>query len=220
VATGHFPNPLPHADIVTSTTYKNFRGVRGGLILCNAPVLAQRIDAAVCPGLQGTPSMNMIAAKAVAFKEALQPEFAHYSEQVLRNVRALGAALAQRGIPMLTGGTDVPFLIADLRPLGIDADPLVRALDALNVGCNAAPVPGDIDFAKARGLRLGASSLTTRGMGEDEFVEIAGVIADVAHAIAQGGMPTAGAADAIRALSRRFFALFCNWPRRHRDVIV
>lgn len=207
VATGHFPNPLPHADIVTSTTYKNFRGVRGGLILCNDPDLAKRIDAAVCPGLQGTPSMNMIAAKAVAFKEALQPEFATYSEQVLRNIRALGDALAQRGIPMVTGGTDVPFLIADLRPLGIIAGPLVRALDELNIGCNAAPVPGDVDFATARGLRLGASSLTTRGMCEDEFAQIAGVIADVAHAIARGSTPPAGAADAVGALCRRFALL-------------
>jgi len=204
VATGHFPNPLPHADIVTSTTYKNFRGVRGGLILCNDPMLARRLDAAVCPGLQGTPIMNMIAAKAVAFKEALQPEFAAYSGQVLRNVRVLGNALAQRGIPMLTGGTDAPFLIADLRPLGISADPLVRLLDALNVGCNAAPVPGDSDFARARGLRLGVSALTTRGMHEAEFTEIAGIIADAADAVAQGRPPPTGGADAVRALCGRF----------------
>lgn len=204
VATGHFPNPLPHADIVTSTTYKNLRGARGGLILCNDPLLAERIDAAVCPGLQGTPLMHMIAAKAVAFKEALQPEFATYSAQVLRNVRALGHGLAQRGIPMVTGGTDVPFLIADLRPLGIIADPLVRGLDALNIGCNAAPVAGDIDFAKARGLRLGASALTTRGMCEAEFAQIAGIIADAADALAQGRTLPAEAAAAVSALSRRF----------------
>lgn len=204
VATGHFPNPLPHADIVTSTTYKNFRGARGGLILCNDPALSARLDAAVCPGLQGTPVMNMIAAKAVAFHEAMQPEFAVYSEQVLLNARALGRGLQQRGIPMLTGGTDVPFLIADLRSLAITASSLVHALDGLNIGCNAAPVPGDSDFARARGLRLGVSAITTRGMGEVECGEIASLIAEVAHATAQGHRPAFQAGDSVRALCCRF----------------
>lgn len=204
VATGHFPNPLPHADVVTTTTYKNFRGPRGGLILCNDAALAAQLDAALCPGLQGTPLMQMIAAKAVAFGEALQPAFHAYSARVLRNARALGAALSARGLPQLTGGTDVPFTVSDLRPLGLHAAPLVRALDALQVGCNAVPVPGDTDFQRAHGLRLGVSALTTRGMAEAECDLIAGIVADTAQAVAAGVPPPAHAAEAVRALCRRF----------------
>lgn len=204
VATGHFPNPLPHADVVTTTTYKNFRGPRGGLILCNEPALAALLDTALCPGLQGTPLMQMIAAKAVAFGEALQPAFHAYSAQVLRNARALGAALSARGLPQLTGGTDVPFTVGDLRALGLHAAPLVRALDTLQVGCNVVPVPGDTDFEHAHGLRLGVSALTTRGMAETECDLIAGIVADTAQAVAAGLPPPAHAAEAVRALCRRF----------------
>ncbi|MDB5946767.1 MAG: vanillin dehydrogenase [Ramlibacter sp.] len=204
VATGHFPNPLPHADIVTSTTYKNFRGVRGGLILCNDPVLAARLDAAVCPGLQGTPLMNQIAAKAVAFGEALRPDYKRYSEQVLRNVRALGRALEANGIPLLTGGSDVPFLVADLRSAGITGGKVVAALDAMGVGSNAAPVAGDTDFAVARGIRLGVSAITTRGMQEAECVEIARLVAAALSAAAQGRAPSQRDIQAVTALCRRF----------------
>jgi glycine hydroxymethyltransferase len=203
VATGHFPSPLPHADVVTTTTYKNFRGPRGGLILCNDAALAQRLDAALCPGLQGTPLMQMVAAKAVAFGEALQPAFHAYSAQVLRNARALAAGLSARGIAPLTGGTDVPFVVADLRALGLQAAALVRALDALQVGCNAVPVPGDTDFDHAHGLRLGVSALTTRGMGEAECATIAGIVADTARMLGTG-LPPPGAAEAVRALCQRF----------------
>lgn len=204
VATGHFPNPLPHADVVTTTTYKNFRGPRGGLILCNDQALAARLDAALCPGLQGTPLMQMIAAKAVAFGEALQPEFRSYSAQVLRNARALSAALAAHGLAPLTGGTDVPFVVANLQPLDLRAAALVRALDALQVGSNAVPVLGDVDFEHAHGLRLGVSALTTRGMAEAECEAIAGLVADTARAVAAGLQPPAGAAEAVRALCRCF----------------
>ncbi|RYF38586.1 MAG: aminotransferase class I/II-fold pyridoxal phosphate-dependent enzyme, partial [Comamonadaceae bacterium] len=204
VATGHFANPLPHADVVTTTTYKNLRGPRGGLILCNDPSLAKQLDDALCPGLQGTPLMQMIAAKAVAFGEALQPAFRSYSARVLLNARALGDALAAQGIPQLTGGTDAPFVVADLRRLGLHAAPLVSALDVLQVGCSAVPVPGDLEFAQAHGLRLGVSALTTRGMAETECVVIAGIVADVARALVAGSPPPAHLADTVRALCRRF----------------
>ncbi|NML47157.1 serine hydroxymethyltransferase [Ramlibacter sp. G-1-2-2] len=204
VATGHFPNPLPHADVVTTTTYKNIRGPRGGLVLCNDPELAARLDAALCPGLQGTPLMQLIAAKAVAFGEALQPAFQAYSAQVLRNARALGAGLSARGLPQLTGGTDVPFVVGDLRALGLQAAPLVRALDTLQVGCNAVPVPADTDFEHAHGLRLGVSAMTTRGMADAECELIAGIVADTAQALAASRPPPAGAAETVRALCRRF----------------
>ena len=204
VATRHFPHPLPHADVVTTTTYKNLRGPRGGLILCNDPDLATRLDAALCPGLQGTPLMQMIAAKAVAFGEALQSAFRAYSDQVLRNARALAAGLSARGIAPLTGGTDVPFVVADLRGLGLHAAPLVHALDAMQVGCNAVPVPGDTDFEHAHGLRLGVSAMTTRGMADAECDIVAGIVADTARAVVAGRPPPAGAADAVRSLCRRF----------------
>lgn len=204
VATGHFANPLPHADVVTTTTYKNFRGPRGGLILCNDPALAARLDAALCPGLQGTPLMQMIAAKAVAFAEALQPAFHAYSAQVLCNSRALAAGLSARGIAPLTGGTDVPFVVADLRALGQHAVQLVNALDSMQVGCNAVPVHGDADFEHAHGLRLGVSALTTRGMAEAECDIVAGIVADTARALAAGVPLPPGLADAVRSLCRRF----------------
>lgn len=204
VATGHFPNPLPHADVVTTTTYKNFRGPRGGLILCNDAELAAKMDAALCPGLQGTPLMHIIAAKAVAFGEALQPAYHAYSDQVLRNSRALGAALSALGITQLSGGTDVPFVVADLRPLGLHAAPLVQALDALQIGCNAVPVPGDADFEHAHGVRLGVSAITTRGMAEAECGMIARIVADTALALVEGKSSPAGAREAVRTLCRRF----------------
>ncbi|RYF42897.1 MAG: serine hydroxymethyltransferase [Comamonadaceae bacterium] len=204
VATGHFPSPVPHADVVTSTTYKNLRGARGGLILCNDPVLAARFDAALSPGLQGTPLMNLVAAKAVAFLEALQPPFHAYSGQVLRNARALGSALQARGIPLMTGGTDVPFVVADLRGPGAAAPEVVRMLDLMGVGANAVPVPGDEDFSRARGLRLGVSAITTRGMGEAECGAIAALVAQAIHAAGQGLPPPADGTQAARALCRRF----------------
>jgi glycine hydroxymethyltransferase len=190
--------------VVTTTTYKNLRGPRGGLILCNDAALAERLDAALCPGLQGTPMMQMVSSKAVAFGEALQPAFHAYSEQVLGNARALGAGLAARGIALLTGGTDVPFVVADLRPLGLQANALVRALDALQVGCNAVPVPGDKDFEHAHGLRLGVSAITTRGMADAECEVIAGIVADAARSLVAGRPASAGAAETVRALCRRF----------------
>ena len=204
VATGHFPNPLPHADVVTTTTYKNLRGPRGGLILCNDAALARRLDAALCPGLQGTPLMQMVAAKAVAFGEALQPSFHAYSDQVLRNARALAAALTARGIAPLTGGTDVPFVVAQLEPLGLRAAALMHALDDIHVGCSAVPVPGDAGFEHAHGLRLGVSALTTRGMAEPECEAVASIVANMAHALARGLPPPDDADDAVRALCRRF----------------
>jgi len=179
IATGLFANPLPHADVVTTTTYKNMRGAQGGLVLCNDSQLAREIDDAVCPGVQGVPLMHAVAAKAVAFGEALQPSFKDYCTAVLANARAFGAAIAERGMPLLTGGTDTPFIIADIRNTGITAPDAVEHLDALNVSCNAAFLPDDpAHFAQASALRLGVSAITTRGMGEAECIAIADIVAD------------------------------------------
>jgi glycine hydroxymethyltransferase len=209
VASDLFPNPFPHAHIVTSTTYKNFRGVRGGLILCNDPALAARIDAAICPGLQGTPMLNLIAGKAVAFLEALQPAYRTYSRQVLANARALASALERGDIAVLTGGTDTPFVIADLRPLGSDASAATRLLDGLRIGVSGAPVPGDAGgLVRAAGIRLGVSSLTTRGMRETECEKVGDIIAHALRAGAGAGLDGGAAA----ALSQEVSALCTRFP--------
>lgn len=198
IAAGVFPHPFPHADIVTSTTYKNFRGVRGGFILCNDATLAQRIDVAVCPGLQGTPLPQLMAAKAVAFREALQPEFRRYGVQVLANARALGAALVERGIALATGGTDTPFVVADLRALRITGGEAVRRLDRLGIGANKVLLGSDPeDFSQANGLRLGVSAITTRGMMTAECAEIADIVAAALRVAPAGAadVPDSGTPD-------------------------
>lgn len=177
VASGLFPNPLPHADVVTTTTYKNLRGVRGGLILSLDAALAQRIDGALCPALQGTPILGLIAGKAVALGEALTPAFAAYHRCVLANARALAAALQTHGMPVHTGGTDTPFVVVDVRRLGLDGRQAATRLDASGIGATAVPLPGDIDFAHASGLRLGSSAITTRGFGEADCVQAAAWVA-------------------------------------------
>ncbi len=207
VASSLFPNPFPHAHVVTSTTYKNFRGVRGGLILCNDPALAARIDAALCPGLQGTPMVNLIAGKAVAFLEALQPAYRAYCVQVLANARALAAALVRAGVHVTTGGSDTPFVIADLRPLRCDATEAVRRLAGVCIGASGAPVPGDAGgMARAAGLRLGVSSLTTRGMGEAECEEVGAIVARVLRLpdATLDGTTSAALLQRVSALCTRF----------------
>ncbi|MEO7853826.1 MAG: serine hydroxymethyltransferase [Rubrivivax sp.] len=205
VASGHFPDPVPHADVVTSTTYKNLPGVHGGLMLCNDETLAARLDAALCPGLQGTVLFGMIAAKAVAFREASQPAFRAYGEQVLRNARSLGAALQTLGIPLLTGGTDTPFVIADLRSHVTLAAPVVAALDALGIGSNAAPLPHDGgDFSRARGLRLGVNAITTRGMTEKQCERIAHFVAQAVQAVARGGPLPTTVGEAVLSMCQRY----------------
>ncbi|MDD5336276.1 MAG: serine hydroxymethyltransferase [Rhodoferax sp.] len=207
VAAGLFPHPFPHADIITSTTYKNFRGVRGGFILSNDLALAMRIDAAVCPGLQGTPLVQLMAAKAVSFHEALQPGYLRYSAQVLANARALGAALTKQGIVLVTGGTDTPFVVADLRPLAIDGAAATRRLDTLGIGANKILLPSDPeDFSQSTGLRLGVSAITTRGMGEAECGEVADI---VAAALRTAGDPDA---QANTVLTRRVAQLCARFP--------
>jgi glycine hydroxymethyltransferase len=199
VASGLFPNPFPHADIVTTTTYKNFRGVRGGLILCNDDALAARLDTAVCPGLQGTPMLNLIAARAVAFLEALQPAYRAYCAQVLGNARALAASLAEGGLSVLTGGTDTPFVVVDLRPLNLDAAAATLLLDGLHIGVSGAPVPGDAGgLSRAAGLRLGVSSLSTRGMREAECGQVAGIVVRALRAAVAAEHGARGTAELLQ----------------------
>ena len=175
------PNPVGVADLVTFTTHKTLRGPRGGAILCGAD-LAKAVDSAVFPGLQGGPLEHVIAAKAVAFGEALQPEFAEYAARVVRNAAALAAALTTEGFRLVAGGTDNHLVLVDLR--GFDADLTGRvaqdALDRAGITCNRNAIPGDPrpPFV-ASGLRLGSAAETTAGLGEAEMTEVASLIARV-----------------------------------------
>ncbi len=177
VASKLFPNPFPHADVVTSTTYKNLRGVRGGLILTMDPALGRQIDEALCPTLQGTPILGLMAGKAVALGEALTPAYAAYHGQVLANARALAAALPAYGLRVSTGGTDTPFVVVDVRRLGLDGRQAAARLDACGIGSNAVPLPGDADFDHAGGLRLGVSAVTSRGFDSLDMAVVAAWVA-------------------------------------------
>jgi len=183
VAAGLYPNPVPHADLVTTTTHKTLRGPRGGLILAaRRSDLTERVDAAVFPGTQGGPLMHVIAAKAVAFQEALEPEFKRYQQRVLANARALAQALTVRGYGVLSGGTDNHMLLVDLRKAPLDAARAERALHAAHIAVNRASLPGETGQEPTQGsggLRLGTPAITTRGLGEAEVRTLATWIADL-----------------------------------------
>ena len=183
IAVGLYPNPVALADVTTTTTHKTLRGPRGGMILApRRSALTQRIDEAVFPGTQGGPLMHVIAAKAVAFQEALEPEFATYQRQVLANARLMAAQLIGRGYKVLTGGTDNHMLLVDLRGTRIDAAGAERALHAAHIAVNRASLPGETGSEPTQGdagLRLGTPAVTTRGLAEPEIRTLSGWVADV-----------------------------------------
>jgi glycine hydroxymethyltransferase len=175
-ATGVYPSPVPHADVVTTTTHKTLRGPRGGMILCKAEH-AKAIDKAVFPGLQGGPLEHVIAAKAVAFREALEPGFADYTRQVVTNARALAAALAERGFQIVSGGTDNHLMLVDLRNKGLTGKAAEKALDVAGITVNKNTVPRETQSPfVTSGIRIGTPAVTTRGMGETEMRRIAELI--------------------------------------------
>jgi glycine hydroxymethyltransferase len=179
VATGHHPNPIPHCHVVTTTTHKTLRGPRGGLILTNDPELGKKFDKAVFPGSQGGPLEHVIAAKAVAFGEALKPEFKTYSGQVIANAQAMAKGLSDRGFKLVSGGTDNHLMLVDLRSIGMTGKRADALLGDANITANKNTVPFDPESPfVTSGLRLGSPAVTTRGMGEAEFTEIANIIAD------------------------------------------
>ena len=186
IAAGLYPNPMPLADIVTTTTHKTLRGPRGGMILAREhSALTQRVDAAVFPGMQGGPLMHVIAAKAVAFQEALEPAFADYQRRTLANARTLASGLAQRGYEIVSGGTDNHMLLVDLRDTPIGAERAERALEAAHIAVNWVSLPGDAGPEPANapsGVRLGTPAVTTRGLGEPEIRSLGGWIADLLDA--------------------------------------
>ncbi|WP_214647827.1 serine hydroxymethyltransferase [Novosphingobium aerophilum] len=188
VAAGIYPDPLPHAHIVTSTTHKTLRGPRGGIILTNDEALAKKINSAVFPGNQGGPLMHVIAAKAVAFGEALKPDFKTYAKAVLANAHMLSDTLIAGGLAIVSGGTDSHIVLVDLRPKGVKGRDAEHALERAGLTCNKNAIPFDPEKpAVTSGIRLGTSAGTSRGFGEMEFRKIGELISRVIDALAQKG---------------------------------
>ena len=210
VAGGQHPSPLPHAHVVTTTTHKSLRGPRGGMVLTNDADIAKKINSAVFPGLQGGPLMHVIAAKAVAFGEALRPEFREYAAQVVKNARAMADQLMKGGIDIVSGGTDNHLMLADLRPKGVTGKAAEAALGRANITCNKNGVPFDPEKPfVASGIRLGTPAGTTRGFGEAEFRQIADWIVEVVDGLAANGEEGNAAIEAkvkgeVLELCRRF----------------
>jgi len=183
VVAGEYPNPVPHADVVTSTTHKSLRGPRGGIVLMNDEGIAKKINSAVFPGLQGGPLMHVIAAKAVAFKEALQPDFKSYQQQVAKNAIVLAETLTERGLRIVSGRTESHLMLVDLRPKGLTGKEAEAVLQAAHMTCNKNGIPNDPQKPMVTsGIRLGTPALTTRGFGAEETRRTAHLIADVLDA--------------------------------------
>jgi glycine hydroxymethyltransferase len=180
IAGGVYPNPTPFADVVTSTTHKGLRGPRGGIILMNDEAIAKKINSAIFPGIQGGPLMHVIAAKAVAFKEALAPEFKAYQAQVVKNAAVMAQTLIQRGLRIVSGRTESHLMLVDLRPKGLTGKEAENLLGAAHMTCNKNGIPNDPQKAMVTsGIRLGTPALTTRGFKEAESIITAHLIADV-----------------------------------------
>jgi glycine hydroxymethyltransferase len=210
VAAGEHPTPFGHAHVVTTTTHKTLRGPRGGAVFTNDEDIAKKINSAVFPGLQGGPLMHVIAAKAVAFGEALQPEFKTYAKAVIVNAKALASRLKERGADLVSGGTDTHLALIDLRPLGVTGKDADEALERAGITCNKNGIPNDpLPPVKTSGIRVGSPAGTTRGFGVAEFRDIADMIADVLDGLKANGHEGNGAVEAevnrrVRALCARF----------------
>jgi glycine hydroxymethyltransferase len=210
VAAGVHPSPLPHADIVTTTTHKTLRGPRGGMILCNDEALAKKINSAIFPGLQGGPLEHVIAAKAVAFGEALRPEFRAYGKRVLDNANILADTLTAQGIDIVSGGTDTHLLLADLRPKSLTGKEAEESLERAGMTCNKNAIPFDSQKPSVTsGVRLGSPAATSRGFGGDEFRQIGNWIAEVLDGLAKN--PQAN--ETVEARVREQVVALCsNFP--------
>jgi glycine hydroxymethyltransferase len=208
VAGGVYPNPFPHAHVVTTTTHKTLRGPRGGLILTNDKKLAKKLDSAVFPGLQGGPLMHVIAAKAVAFGEALRPEFKAYARQVIDNARALADSLQEAGFRIVSNGTDSHLMLVDLTPKGVSGADAEIALERAGITTNKNGIPFDpLPPVQTSGIRVGTPAGTTRGFGEAEFRQVGRWIGEVLDGVATGGDNSAVEARVrgeVLALTKRF----------------
>jgi len=210
VAAGEHPNPLDYADVATTTTHKTLRGPRGGMILTNDEALAKKFNSAIFPGIQGGPLMHVIAGKAVAFGEALRPEFKAYQKQVVLNAQALADQLMKGGLDIVTGGTDTHVMLVDLRPKGVKGNATEKALGRAHITCNKNGIPFDPEKPMVTsGVRLGTPAGTTRGFGEAEFRAVADMIVEVVDGLAANGEEGNGAVEAavkakVEALCGRF----------------
>ncbi|MBU1333729.1 MAG: serine hydroxymethyltransferase [Alphaproteobacteria bacterium] len=210
VAGGQYPSPFPHAHVATTTTHKTLRGPRGGLILTNDEDIAKKINSAIFPGIQGGPLMHVIAAKAVAFKEALQPEFKDYARQVVANAKVLAETLVKGGVDIVSKGTDNHLMLVDLRPKGLTGKATEQALERAHITCNKNAVPFDPEKpAITSGIRLGTPAGTSRGFGEAEFKLIGELIIEVLDGLKENGDENNGAVEAqvrakVKILTDRF----------------
>ncbi|MDB5678243.1 serine hydroxymethyltransferase [Sphingomonas bacterium] len=188
VAGGVHPTPFGHAHVVTTTTHKTLRGPRGGMVMTDDEAIAKKINSAVFPGLQGGPLMHVIAAKAVAFGEALRPDFKLYSAAIIENAKVLAATLKERGCNLVSGGTDTHLALVDLTPLGVTGKDADEALERAGITCNKNGIPNDpLPPVKTSGIRVGSPAGTTRGFGPAEFREIGNMVADVLDGLAKNG---------------------------------
>jgi glycine hydroxymethyltransferase len=210
VAAGLYPSPFPHAHVATTTTHKTLRGPRGGMILTNDEAIAKKINSAIFPGIQGGPLMHVIAAKAVAFGEALQPGFKTYQAQVIKNAQALADELMKGGLDIVTGGTDTHLMLVDLRPKSVKGNATEKALGRAHITCNKNGIPFDTEKPTiTSGVRLGTPAGTTRGFGETEFRQIGRWITEVVDGLARNGENDNAEVEAkvraeVEALCHRF----------------
>ncbi len=211
VAAGLYPSPLPHAHVVTTTTHKTLRGPRGGMVLSNDPEIGKKINSAVFPGLQGGPLMHVIAAKAVAFGEALRPEFRAYQQAILDNARALAETLIEEGFAIVGGGTDSHLMLVDLRPKRVTGKAAEASLERARITANKNAIPADPEKpAVTSGIRLGSPAGTTRGFGSAEFREVGRMIAEVIDGLSRSNHGANEAAE--RAVATRVQALCARFP--------
>ena len=208
VASGHYPSPFPHAHVATTTTHKTLRGPRGGMIVTNDEAIAKKVNSAIFPGIQGGPLMHVIAAKAVAFGEALRPDFKDYQTQVIVNAKALADQLMKGGLDIVTGGTDTHLMLVDLRPKGVKGNTTEKALGRARITTNKNGIPFDSEKPMVTsGIRLGTPAGTTRGFGEAEFRQIADWIVEVVDGLASNGE---GGNDAVEAKVRAEVQALCD----------
>jgi len=214
VAGGAHPSPFPYADVATTTTHKTLRGPRGGMILTNSEEIAKKVNSAIFPGIQGGPLMHVIAAKAVAFGEALRPEFKVYAKQVIANAQALADELMKGGLDIVTGGTDTHVMLVDLRPKGVKGNATDKALGRAHITCNKNGIPFDPEKPTVTsGIRLGTPAGTTRGFGEAEFRQIGRMIIKVVDGLAANGEDNNDAVEAeVREEVSELCAKFPLYP--------
>ncbi len=211
VATGEHPSPFPHAHVATTTTHKTLRGPRGGMILANDEAIGKKINSAIFPGIQGGPFMHIIAAKAVAFHEALQPEFKRYTQAVAENARTLGATLSAGGLDLVSGGTDTHLLLVDLRPKGLTGRDAEASLGRANITCNKNGVPFDPEKPMiTSGIRVGSPACTSRGFGVPEFQQVGEMINEVLDGLAANGPDGNGSVES--AVKKKVLDLTGRFP--------